>query len=249
MGVFDKFKDKVKSINTDALKDLAETAKAKVKDVTDKVPDNWQDLADIGSEKIKKISDAIISEAKEFKDTFKSNGNEEKVKVEDEKVEEKKEDFNDEVDSDSDSDSERSKDILDVLVENAAESIKESTTDYIASTAIGKLFGVGKSSSSNYDVDDDYDDDDDDDDFFENYMRSKSKQSSPKSEPHKTIRKVWVCRYVGRHSSAPKILHVPSTNDYIRPSANEIDEALMKLGFDKGTAVSIRGADQDWECT
>lgn len=64
---------------------------------------------------------------------------------------------------------------------------------------------------------------------------------------HKEVRKVWVGTYKGKYSAAPKQLSVPSWQTIGGPSAEEIKEAAMKLGFDKTQAFYIVGSNHDWE--
>ena len=70
--------------------------------------------------------------------------------------------------------------------------------------------------------------------------------SSSSRSPKKEIRKVWVCTYKGRNSMAPSQISVPSMQQIHKPTADEIVEVLMNMGYSKSQAISIRGADQDW---
>lgn len=62
--------------------------------------------------------------------------------------------------------------------------------------------------------------------------------------------KVWTMKYIGQgRSDGPKYLQVPSANQYGRPTGTEIKEALMKLGYDSGTASSLAngGGESTWQ--
>ena len=62
------------------------------------------------------------------------------------------------------------------------------------------------------------------------------------------IKKVWTCTYVGRNHQAPEMIQVPSIYTTPGPTLNEIEEALIKMGYSKQAAGSIKGSNLDWKC-
>ena len=81
-----------------------------------------------------------------------------------------------------------------------------------------------------------------------NGSSSNNRQESTSSG--KSVKKVWTMRYIGQgRSDGPEYLQVPSANQGGRPTGNEIKEALMALGYDRGTASSLAngGGESTWE--
>ena len=75
----------------------------------------------------------------------------------------------------------------------------------------------------------------------------KSESKNESKSYQKEVRRVWVGTYKGKYSAAPKQLSVPSWQTIHGPSAEEIKEAAMKLGYDKTQAFYIVGSNHDWE--
>lgn len=85
--------------------------------------------------------------------------------------------------------------------------------------------------------------------FQEDVHEQKSlSQNETKLTSKKEVKKVWTCVYTGPQTNAPSMVNVPSIYTYPKPSASEIQEALINLGYDKRDAFQLASCDNYWDC-